>query len=152
MAERWVGPYQAVPRVSRPCLGVDATPPGPQGSSLALCRTLTATGTAADTGDVNLIGSRVRASENLTRKAQRDNTRAAAVGKDNKRTLRTSGAASIGLSYGFSGTTQGLAINLAASRSNAWSNGWGSTFFNSELTGGRPLASCWAWTAAAPGH
>ena len=31
-------------------------------------------------------------------------------------------------------------MNLAASRSNAWSNGWGTTFWNSELTAGKLLS------------
>ncbi|PTT84153.1 hypothetical protein DBR42_15325, partial [Pelomonas sp. HMWF004] len=101
---------------------------------------LTATSSGADSGDINLIGSRVIASENLTLRASRDITMTAAVGKDTEKTKRTSSAASVGISFGVGGSTQGFSVNLAASRSNAWSNGWGTTFYNSELTAGQLLS------------
>lgn len=99
---------------------------------------LTATG-SGELGDINLVGSRVIASENLTLRAARDVTLAAAVGRDTEQTKRTSSSASIGISVGASGSGVGANLNLAASRSNAWSNGWGTTFFNSELTAGKRL-------------
>ena len=97
---------------------------------------LTATG-GTDRGDINLIGSRVIASENLTLRADRDITMTAAVGRDTEKTKRVSSAASVGISFGIDGPQSGFAVNLAASRSNAWSNGWGTTFWNSELTAGK---------------
>ena len=100
---------------------------------------LTATG-GADRGDINLIGSRVIASENLTLRADRDITMTAAVGRDTETTKRTSSAASVGISVGFGGSGAGVSLTLAASRSNAWSNGWGTTFWNSELTAGKLLS------------
>ena len=100
---------------------------------------LTATG-GTDRGDINLIGSRVIASENLTLRADRDITMTAAVGRDTEKTKRVSSAASVGISFGIDGPQSGFAVNLAASRSNAWSNGWGTTFWNSELTAGKLLS------------
>ncbi|MFG6440233.1 hemagglutinin repeat-containing protein [Roseateles sp. LKC17W] len=100
---------------------------------------LTATGTG-DNGDINLIGSRVTASQNLSVRADRDLTLTAAVGRDSEQTRRTSSSASVGISFGIGGPSQGFSVNLAASRSNAWSNGWGTTFFNSELTAGGELS------------
>lgn len=100
---------------------------------------LTATG-GGDSGDINLIGSRVIASENLTLRANRDITLTAAVGRDNEQTKRSISAASIGISVGSGGGSAGVSLNLAASRSHGWNNGWGTTFFNSELTAGKLLS------------
>ena len=100
---------------------------------------LTATG-GVDRGDINLVGSRITASQNLTLRADRDITMTAAVGRDTEQTKRSSSAASVGISFGVGGPQAGVAVTLAASRSNAWSNGWGSTFWNSELTAGKLLS------------
>ena len=72
--------------------------------------------------------------------ADRDITPTAAVGRDTEQTKRSSSAASVGISFGVGGPQSGFAVNLAASRSNAWSNGWGTTFWNSELTAGKLLS------------
>ena len=95
---------------------------------------------ATERGDINLVGSRIIASQNLTLRADRDITLTAAVGRDTESTKRTSSAASVGISFGVGGPQSGFAVTLAASRSNAWSNGWGTTFWNSELTAGKLLS------------
>ena len=100
---------------------------------------LTATG-GVDRGDINLVGSRITASQNLTLRADRDITMTAAVGRDTEQTKRSSSAASVGISFGVGGPQAGVAVTLAASRSNAWSNGWGTTFWNSELAAGKLLS------------
>lgn len=103
---------------------------------------LTATGGTGGTerGGINLVGSRITASQNLALRADRDITLTAAVGRDTESTKRTSSAASVGISFGVGGPQSGFAVTLAASRSNAWSNGWGTTFWNSELTAGKLLS------------
>jgi len=105
---------------------------------------LTATGggdtTLADSGDISLAGARLSASRNLSLNAARDITLAAAIGTNTERTKQTSSSASIGLSYTIGGTQSGLHFNIAASRSNAWSNGWGTTYFNSEAIAGEKLS------------
>ncbi|MFN4115275.1 MAG: hemagglutinin repeat-containing protein [Inhella sp.] len=104
---------------------------------------LTATGggntALADSGDISVVGGRLSASRNLSLTAARDITLAAAVGTNTERTKSTTSSASIGLSYTMGGQQSGLHLNIAASRSNAWSNGWGTTYFNSEAIAGQQL-------------
>lgn len=97
------------------------------------------TGNLPDSGDINLIGSRIIATDNVTLAADRDITLTAAVGADSEKTKRTSSSAAVGISIGFGESGAGVNLNVAASRSNAWSNGWGTTFWNSELTAGKLL-------------
>ena len=95
----------------------------------------------SDTYPVNMyVGSRITASQNLALRADRDITLTAAVGRGTEQTKRSSSAASVGISFGVGGLQSGVALTLAASRSNAWSNGWGTTFWNSELTTGKLLS------------
>ena len=100
---------------------------------------------ATERGDINLVGSRIIASQYLTLRADRDITLAAAVGRDTEQTKRTSSAASVGISFGVGGPQAGVAVTLAASRSNAWTKGSGTTFWNSALAAGKLLT----WTPAA---
>ena len=69
------------------------------------------------------------------------------MGRDTEQTKRTSSAASVGISFGVGGPQAGVAVTLAASRSNAWRKGSGTTFWNSELAAGKLLT----WTPAATG-
>ena len=94
----------------------------------------------ATTGDITLVGSRVIASQDLAVTAARDLTLSAAIGKSTEDTKRSSSSGAVGLAYTAGGNSAGLHLTLAASRSNAWSNGWGTTYFNSELTAGQQLA------------
>ena len=62
------------------------------------------------------------------------------MGRDTEQTKRTSSAASVGFSLGVGGPQAGVAVTLAASRSNAWRKGSGTTFWNSELAAGKLLS------------
>lgn len=106
--------------------------------------TLTATGggnpALGDTGDVSLVGVRASAGRNMSVSAARDITLAAAVGTNAANSQLKSSSASIGLGFQLNGLTpSGLSLDLAASRSNAWSNGWGTTYFNTELAAAEGL-------------
>lgn len=105
-----------------------STPVGPAitaGRNLGI----TATGTGTDTGDITLIGARLSAGGDATLRAARDITLAAAVGtsSDTSKSRSSSGAVGVSLS------PQGTSLTLAASRSNGFSNGWGTTYYNSEV-------------------
>jgi hypothetical protein len=97
---------------------------------------LTATGTAAGTGDINLVGARVAASADLRLSAQNDITLAAAVGRDSESTRTRTSSGAVGVSWG----PTGWSVLLQASRSRGFSNGWGMTYLNTELAAGGQLA------------
>ncbi len=112
----------------------------PQESMLSAGRdvSLTATGAGVDSGSITLLGSAVSAGNNATLRATRDINLLAAVGSNSEATKSSSSSGSIGL--GFDAASSSLvSINLAASRSRAWSNGWGTTYFDSQVGAGQVL-------------
>lgn len=105
-----------------------STPVGPAittGRNLSV----TATGSGADSGDITLVGARLSAGGDATLRAARDITLAAAIGTSSDTSKSRSSSGAVGVSIG----AQGASLTLAASRSNGWSNGWGTTYYNSEV-------------------
>ncbi len=119
----------------------------PQESALNAGRDISlkavATGNApadgSDTGDISIVGARLSASRDMRLAASRDITLAAAIGTSNSQSRSRSTSASVGVTYGMSAGQVTSTLNLSASRSNAWSTGWGTTYFNSELAAGQQL-------------
>jgi len=119
----------------------------PQESALNAGRDISlkavATGNApadgSDTGDISIVGARLSASRDMRLAASRDITLAAAMGTSNSQSQSRSTSASVGVSYGMSAGQVTSTLNLSASRSNAWTTGWGTTYFNSELAAGQQL-------------
>lgn len=97
---------------------------------------ITATGMGADAGDISLIGARLSAGGDATLRATRDITLAAASGTSADTSKSRSSSGAVGVSLG----ANGASLTLAASRSNGWSNGWGTTYFNSEVGAGGKLS------------
>ena len=105
-----------------------STPVGPAittGRNLSI----TASGTGADAGDITLLGARLSPGGDATLRAARDITLAAAIGTSSETSKSRSSSGAVGVSLG----AQGLSLTLAANRSNGWSNGWGTTYYNSEV-------------------
>ena len=105
-----------------------STPVGPAittGRNLSI----TASGTGPDAGDITLLGARLSAGGDATLRAARDITMAAAIGTSSETSKSRSSSGAVGVSLG----GQGLSLTLAANRSNGWSNGWGTTYYNSEV-------------------
>lgn len=110
----------------------------PVGSAITSGRHIgiTATGAGADAGDISLIGARLSAGGDATLRATRDITLAAAIGTSADTSKSRSSSGAVGVSLG----ANGASLTLAASRSNGWSNGWGTTYFNSEVGAGGRLS------------
>ena len=99
---------------------------------------LTAWGTGVDSGSITALGSAISAGNNATLRAARDINLLAAIGNSSESTKSSSSSGAIGLSFDY--TSSSLAsINLAASRSRAWSNGWGTTYYDSQVGAGQLL-------------
>ncbi len=111
----------------------------PVSSSIDAGRNLsiTATGKTADTGDITLIAAKLNAAGDVRLSAQRDITLAAAIGTSSEDTKTRSSSGAIGLNYSDAG---GLNFTLAASRSNGYSNGWGTTYWQSQVGAGEKLS------------
>ncbi len=97
---------------------------------------IVATGTGANSGDINLIAAKLSAGGDMQLSAQRDITLAAAVGLSSETTKTRSSSGAVGLGYG----SNGLSFTVAASRSNGYSNGWGTTYWQSQLAAGEKLS------------
>jgi len=102
----------------------------PVGSSIDAGRhlTITSTGSGADSGDITLVAAKLSAGADLRLSAARDLTLSAAIGSNSEDTKTRSSSGAVGLSYSGSG----LAVTAAASRSNGYSNGWGTTYWQSQ--------------------
>lgn len=103
--------------------------------------TITATGNGAaggsDSGDITLIAAKLSAGNDLRLSAARDITLAAAIGSSSETRQTRSSSGAIGLGYSSAG---GASFSLAASRSSGYSNGWGTTYWQSQLAAGETLA------------
>lgn len=103
---------------------------------------ITATGNKSDEqGDVSIVGAMVNANHNVNIKAANDVNLTAAIGTTTATTKKKSSSASIGISVsvGADGKT-GFAATLGASNSRGFSNGWGTTYFPTELTAKQALS------------
>lgn len=100
---------------------------------------ITANGDASGIGDINLVGTKVSSGRNVNLRAARDVVMAAAIGKQTDTTKTQSSSAAVGLSFGVGGTQSGLAATFAASRSSGYSNGWGTSYFQTQVAAGERL-------------
>lgn len=92
-------------------------------------------GSGEDQGDISLVAARLSAGGDVQLTAQRDITLAAAIGTSSDTTRSRSSAGAVGVSIG----AGGISPTLMASRSNGWSNGWGTTYYQSEAAAGGSL-------------
>lgn len=99
---------------------------------------ITAWGTGADQGDITAVGSALTAGGNATLKAARDIHLLAAIGSTTEATRSKSNSGAIGLTFALGSTTP-AAVTLAASRSRGYSNGWGTSYFDTQVTAGQTL-------------
>jgi filamentous hemagglutinin family protein len=99
---------------------------------------VTAWGTGADQGDITAVGAALTAGGNATLKAARDIHLLAAVGSTTEATRSKSSSGAIGLTFALGSTTP-AAVTLAASRSRGYSNGWGTSYFDTQVTAGQTL-------------
>ena len=112
----------------------------PQESILTAGRdiNITATGDKADEqGDISLIGTMANAGGNVRVIAANDINLAAAIGTTTEATKKKSSSASIGINIDVA--TKGVTATLGVSNSRGFSNGWGTTYFPTELTAKQAL-------------
>tara|TARA_R110001583_G_scaffold130834_1_gene282553 strand:+ start:49824 stop:55391 length:5568 start_codon:yes stop_codon:yes gene_type:complete len=95
---------------------------------------INATG-AADNSDINIIGSQIKASNNLTIKAQDQINLLAAANTDSFNSKNRSSSSNVGVSYG----TDGLMLNIAASKGKGRENGQNITWTETTVQSGGPV-------------
>jgi hypothetical protein len=90
---------------------------------------------------ITALGAALTAAGNTTLKASRDIHLLAAIGTSTEATRSKSSSGAIGLSFNPGSPTPGIPIaaTLAASRSRAWSNGWGTTYYDAQVVAGQTL-------------
>ncbi|MGQ0595705.1 two-partner secretion domain-containing protein [Aquabacterium sp.] len=87
---------------------------------------------ANNQGDISIIGSALSAGKALSLSAGNDIYLVASTGSTDETTRTTGRSGAIGLSL----NADGLSATLAASRSRAFTNGWGTTYFPVQLSAG----------------
>jgi filamentous hemagglutinin family protein len=98
---------------------------------------ITATGDKVnDQGNISIVGAMANANGNVNIKANNDINLAAAVGTTTEATKKSSSSASIGVNIDLTGK---VSATLGISNSRGFSNGWGTTYFPTELTAKQAL-------------
>jgi len=87
---------------------------------------------AKDNSDLNIIGSRIKAGNNLTLKAQDQLNLLAAANTDTLKSKNTSSSTSLGISYG----SDGLLLNIDASKGKGKENGQSITWTETTVQSG----------------
>jgi filamentous hemagglutinin len=100
---------------------------------------ITATGASQDS-DINVIGSTIKAANDVTLKADDQINLQAAQNVDTLNSTNKGSGASLGIGFSLGGNSNGFTINAGVSGSKGKTNGNGSTWTETQIQAGSPLS------------